>query len=238
MQIEVRLFAVLAERAGAASVQVEFTGGELTMAELKRLVMEQHPKVGQLGFSSGVVGTSYVADDAVIDLASELALLPPVSGGQPEALEAGVFELSSEPIDPGSLGARVAHATCGATVVFTGTTRNRNRGQIVEQLDYEAFDAMAGPEMSRIFERCLKSFGPPAASADEDRRQRVLRMLCVHRTGTVPVGEPSVVIAVSSPHRNAAFDAARFLIDELKQSLPVWKQEHYQDGHHWIGDRS
>jgi molybdopterin synthase catalytic subunit len=63
-------------------------------------------------------------------------------------------------------------------------------------------------------------------------------MLCVHRTGTVDVGEPSVVIAVASPHRDAAFLAARFLIDTLKERLPVWKKEVYQDGHHWIGDRS
>ena len=65
-----------------------------------------------------------------------------------------------------------------------------------------------------------------------------LRMLCVHRTGTVPVGQPSVIIAVASPHREAAFGAARFLIDELKQSVPIWKKEHYADGEHWIGERS
>lgn len=238
MKIEVRLFAVLAERAGAATLEVELPGeGALTMGALKALVAEQFPAVGDLGFASGVVGTSYVADDVLVEPTAEVALLPPVSGGEPDPLELGVFELSAEPLDPGALGARVQDDACGAIVTFCGTTRNKNRGQAVEQLDYEAFEAMAGPEMGRIFERCLAAFGPPAA-VDEEPAERSLRMLCVHRTGVVPVGEPSVVIAVASPHRDAAFDAARFLIDELKKSLPVWKKEHYADGHHWIGDRS
>jgi len=238
MKIEVRLFAVLAERAGTASLEVELPADEtITMGALKALVMAQFPAVGDLGFASGVVGTAYVGDDAVVDLESQVALLPPVSGGEPSPLEAGVFELSSEPVDAGALSKRVGDDACGAIVTFCGTTRNKNRGQSVEQLDYEAFEAMAGPEMARIFERCNTAFGP-AAAKDEEPAERTLRMLCVHRTGVVPVGEPSVVIAVASPHRDAAFDAARFLIDELKKSLPVWKKEHYADGHHWIGDRS
>ena len=116
-------------------------------------------------------------------------------------------------------------------MTFTGTTRNTNRGQDVVRLDYEAFEPMTGPEMERIFEECRAVHGGP----DPARR---LRMLCVHRIGTVGVGEPSVVIAVASPHRDSAFLAARFLIDTLKERLPVWKKEVYGDGHHWIGDRS
>ena len=104
--------------------------------------------------------------------------------------------------------------------MFTGTTRDTNRGQEVVRLDYEAFHAMAGPEMSRIFEDCAAA---QARVGGGDPRLD-LRMLCVHRTGTVGVGEPSVVIAVASPHRDAAFLAARFLIDTLKERLPVWKK--------------
>jgi molybdopterin synthase catalytic subunit len=116
-------------------------------------------------------------------------------------------------------------------VVFTGSTRGRNRGRQVVRLEYEAFEAMAGPEMARIFGRCRREL-----RADEG--ERALRMLCQHRTGVVGVGEPSVVIAVASPHRALAFEACRFLIDALKESLPVWKKEHYPDGEHWIGERS
>ena len=90
---------------------------------------------------------------------------------------------------------------------------------------------MTGPEMARIFERCRSELAADDAA-------RALRMLCQHRVGVVEVGEPSVVIAVASPHRDQAFRACRFLIDELKASLPVWKKEFYEGGAHWIGERS
>jgi molybdopterin synthase catalytic subunit len=141
--------------------------------------------------------------------------------------ERGVFELVRGPLEPAALEARVLHPSCGACVLFTGTTREENRGQRVVRLEYEAFERMTGPEMQRIFERCR--------AEQPDAR---LRMLVAHRTGVVEVGEPSVVIAVASPHRAQAFAAARFLIDELKRTLPVWKKEIYADGAHWIGDRS
>jgi molybdopterin synthase catalytic subunit len=119
-------------------------------------------------------------------------------------------------------------------VLFCGNVRETNREQEVERIDYEAFERLAGPEMERIFTRCREQHG----DVDGSRPELALRMLCVHRVGAVAVGEPSVLIAVASPHRDAAFLASRFLIDELKQSLPVWKKEIYQDGHHWIGERS
>ena len=248
MKLTVRLFAVLAERAGTDQVEVECAAGvdalqtragePLTIARLKELVQTACPQVGDLGFASGVIGTRYVADQDAVRAGDAVALLPPVSGG--EAFETGVFELSAVPIDPSALSRRVADDRCGALVTFAGMTRNLNRGQAVVQLDYQAFEQMAGPEMARVFERCVAKFGPLAEAGPngEPDPERLLRMLCVHRIGVVPVGEPSVVIAVASPHRDAAFLAARFLIDELKKSLPVWKKEHYQDGHHWIGDRS
>ena len=141
--------------------------------------------------------------------------------------EKGVFELVREPLEPAQIQARVGHPACGACVCFTGSTRDENRGQRVVRLEYEAFEKMTGPEMERIFERCRAE--QPGAR---------LRMLVAHRIGVVEVGEPSVVIAVASPHRAEAFAAARFLIDELKRTLPVWKKEIYADGAHWIGDRS
>ena len=139
----------------------------------------------------------------------------------------GVFELARAALDPAAIEARVRHPACGACVAFTGTTRAENRGRRVLRLEYEAFERMTGPEMGRIFERCLAA--QPGAG---------LRMLVVHRVGVVEVGEPSVVIAVASPHRAEAFAACRFLIDELKRTLPVWKKEFTEGGEHWIGDRS
>ena len=98
------------------------------------------------------------------------------------------------------------------------------------RLEYEAFEEMTAPEMARIFARCRAK----VATAPD----RELRMLCQHRVGAVEVGEPSVVIAVASPHRDGAFEACRFLIDELKRSMPIWKKEVYADGQQWVGDRS
>ena len=252
MRLVVRLFARLRERAGSGELVLDDLPDGLDVAGLKRALTERHPELGSLEAVRGVVGTAYVEDSRALAEGDEVSLLPPVSGGDPgsgsgsgsgsdsagpdavAALARGRFELSSEPLDAAAAQARVAHPSCGAICVFTGTTRDANRGQAVERLEYEAFAAMSGPEMARIFERCVAAHGDP----DGARPERALRMLCQHRVGVVGVGEPSVVIAVASPHRAPAFDAARFLIDELKASLPVWKKEHYEGGAHWIGDRS
>lgn len=244
MKLSVRLFAVLRERAGTEAIALDDLPDDLDVGALKRELAARHPELGDLTHVAGVVGTTYARDDRRLRDGDDVALLPPVSGGSgpgspPDAdLEAGVLELCAEPLDPGVLQGRVVHPSCGAVVLFTGTTRATSRGRDVVRLDYEAFEAMAGPEMTRIFAECRERFGEPGdpeGAADGERR---LRMLVVHRTGTVGVGEPSVVIAVASPHRDAAFRAARFLIDTLKERLPVWKKEVYRDGHHWVGERS
>jgi molybdopterin synthase catalytic subunit len=234
MRLTVRLFAVLRERAGQSKLELFDLPDGLNMGQLKRELAVRHPELGDLVHIAGVVGDSYVPDDQELAEGDAVALLPPVSGGAPEAdYEAGVFELSSEPLNPGDLAARVSHSSCGAVVTFTGMTRDTNRGLDVVELDFEAFHEMAGPEMARIFSDCVASH---ELHPDPDAGK--LRMLCAHRVGTVGVGEPSVVICVASPHRAEAFEAARFLIDTLKERLPVWKKESYGDGHHWIGDRS
>ena len=235
MKLTVRLFAGLRERAGRDALELDGLPDELDVAGLKREVERRFPELGPLDHVRGVLGTRYVPDRTPVEPEAELSLLPPVSGGsggsgEDEQLERGVFEILAEELDPRACQARVAHPSCGACVVFTGTTRETNRGQGVLRLDYEAFEEMAGAEMARIFEECRERF-----ATDAETR---LRMLCQHRRGTVEVGGPSVVIAVASPHRDAAFAAARFLIDELKARVPLWKQEHYEGGHHWIGERS
>lgn len=244
MKLTIRLFAALRERAGAEHLVLEDLPEPLDIAGLKRVLAERHAELGSLEHVRGVVGTSYVDDDTVLDEDLEVSFLPPVSGGAPgaepgdpetDSLQAGVFEVCADPLDPEEARRRVSHASCGATVVFTGTTRETNRGEDVARLDYEAYEEMARTEMAAIFARCNAQHGPGSSADDPELR---LRMLCLHRTGTVAVGDPSVVVAVASPHRDAAFLAARFLIDELKQTVPFWKKEHYADGHHWIGDRS
>jgi molybdopterin synthase catalytic subunit len=235
VRLTVRLFASLRERAGCESVVLENVPAGSDVAAAKRLLEARRPELGPLQSVRGVLGTSYVPDATRLSDGDELALLPPVSGGsgrppdEDQALARGVFELSGAPLDPGSAQRRVEHPSCGAAVVFTGNARDRNADRQVVRLEYEAFPAMAESEMAQVFEECrARISGDP---------RHALRMLVLHRTGMVAVGEPAVVVAVASPHRDAAFQAARFLIDELKARVPLWKREVYADGHHWIGDR-
>lgn len=245
MELEIRLFAGLRERAGTDTIRLSDLPEELTLAELKATLADRHPELGPLDPISGVVGTRYVPGDELLRAGDQVALLPPVSGGAPsvdDLLAHGVFELSEHPLDPAECARRVAHPSCGAVTTFSGEARDHHRGRRVLKLEYEAFAEMTAPEMERIFERCLESCLPAAreagAATDTHGSPRLLRMLVAHRIGTCEIGQPAVVIAVASPHRDAAFVACRFLIDELKKTLPVWKKEFYEDGSHWIGDRS
>ena len=233
MKLTVRLFAHLRERAGQSEVVLEDLAENLDVAGLKREIERREPALGSLARVRGAVGTEYVPETRRLADGETVSLIPPVSGGSPgspAALSRGVFELWEDPLDPAQAVARVRDPACGAVATFTGTTRAENRGERVVRLEYEAFAEMTGPEMSRIFDRCRETVVTSA--------ERELRMIVVHRVGVVLVGEPSVAIAVASPHRDAAFAACRFLIDELKRSLPIWKKEVYVDGEAWIGERS
>lgn len=238
MDLELSLFAALRERAGRPNVRLEGLPDELDVAGLKREVAQRLPELGDLTSIAVVIGTDYVPDDTPIRAGDRIALLPPVSGGggADEALEAGVFELHETALDEQACRDRVRAPSCGAITVFSGTAREWNRGQQVTALEYEAFDAMTGPEMERIFARCVAECTP--SEAESQGSPQILRMLVQHRVGRVEIGEPAVIIAVASPHRDKSFVACRFLIDELKKTLPIWKKELYEDGAHWIGDRS
>ncbi len=241
MKVTVRLFAGLRERAGTERVELE-VDDSIDLLGLKRALEKRHPALGKLQGVRGVLGTSYVDDRTAIPAGSEVALIPPVSGGSggsaetERSLREGVFELSAQPLDPESARVRVSDPAFGAALVFVGSAREKNRSKDVVRLDYEAFSAMAEAEMARIFHECRQRFGPPAAPSGTASGELELYMLVLHRTGAVEVGEPSVVVAVASPHRDAAFRAARFLIDELKRRVPLWKKELYADGEHWIGE--
>jgi len=136
-----------------------------------------------------------------------------------------MYEIVSHPIDAAVVSAAVGHAGAGATVTFIGTTRDHNDGRRVLRLEYEAYREMALGEMHKI---------------GDTARQRwpIERLAIVHRIGVVAVGEASVVIAVSAGHRRAAFEACHFVIDRLKEVVPIWKKEHFQGGEIWIGSQT
>lgn len=127
------------------------------------------------------------------------------------------FRLSASPLDPVALQRALADARAGACVTFEGWVRNHNDGRAVQALDYEAFGELAGREGARIVDEAHKKFA-------------VLAVACVHRVGALQIGDLAVWVGVVAAHRGAAFDACRYVIDEAKARVPIWKKEHYTDG--------
>ena len=133
-----------------------------------------------------------------------------------------IFELTAEPLDVGAIARRCVPPECGATVTLDGYVRRWTRGRESLYLIYEAYDAMAVPEMRKLGERARERF-------------QISHVAIVHRLGKLEIGETSVVIAVAAPHRKAAFEACEWLIQELKRTVPIWKKEFYADGSEWVG---
>jgi len=198
MQVRVRLFAALRERAGAEEVELELPDGARVKDALLRLE----------GLTGGVpvvmaVNHEYADAGAELHRDDELALIPPVSGGSIGALHASV---TGEPLSLEALVERVRDPRAGAIVTFLGVTRD------VPELEYEAYAEMAQRQIAEIVQRAIERHGLCAAAAE-------------HRLGTVALSEPSVAVAASAPHRDAAFAGAREMIDEIKTRAPIWKKE-------------
>jgi molybdopterin synthase catalytic subunit len=136
-----------------------------------------------------------------------------------------MFRVTNQPIDLNELVRYVTDPEAGAVAIFIGTTRNNNEGRKVIALDYEAYPEMAEKELARI-------------GADANKQWPVCRIAIVHRLGPVQIGEASVMIAVSSAHRDAAFAASRFAIEEIKKTVPIWKKEVFEGGEVWIGTQT
>jgi molybdopterin synthase catalytic subunit len=162
------------------------------------------------------VNQEYATPDTTLQENDELAVFPPVSGGSHD-----FFELTTEPIDVGAVARRVVLPECGATVTLDGYAREWTKGKRTLYLVYEAYDAMALTEMQRLGVEAHKQF-------------EIAHLGIVHRTGRLEIGETSVVIAASAPHRQAAFQACEWTIRELKRTVPIWKKEIFKDGEEWV----
>lgn len=213
MVIHVRLFAMLRERAGTGTLELELPSGA-TVADALGALSQSEP-LGELLARMPVrmaVNRDYAAAETILAPEDELALIPPVSGGAPELdnVRTGVpvhVRVTTESLSLDALIAAVGNPGAGAVVIFQGVTRE------VERLDYEAYAEMAHERIEEILHDCIVAHSLLEAAAE-------------HRVGSVALGQPSVIVAVSAPHREEAFAGARDAIDRIKAEAPIWKREH------------
>ncbi|MFD0679610.1 MULTISPECIES: molybdenum cofactor biosynthesis protein [unclassified Paenibacillus] len=219
MKLHIYVFAGLAERMGGPLLELEWEQmAPLTSLLLKEQLIARYPQAADtLRHSFVAVNQSYADDNHLIQSTDEIAIIPPVSGGQPQ-----LAEITRETISVQSVSNKVLHPNHGAALSFIGTTREWTHGKRTIQLDYEAYEPMAIKTMNQII---------------LEIQQRWEGALCAitHRLGRVDIGEISVVIAVSAPHRDAAYEASRHAIERLKQIVPIWKKEIWEDGSEWKG---
>jgi molybdopterin synthase catalytic subunit/molybdopterin converting factor small subunit len=209
VHVVVKLFAALRERAGTGERRLELDNGATAGDVWGALELGDEP-AGLLY----AVNKQYARRDRTLSDGDEVALIPPVSGG--------ACRLSETPLDLGAAVAEVADDRAGAIATFIGTTRIESRGRTVVHLEYEAYEGMAERVMEEL-----------AVSLRE--RYSLCSVSIHHRVGRVGIGDQSVVIAVSAPHRHDALAACREAIDTLKETVPLWKKEIYEGGEEWIG---
>jgi len=212
MRVQVRLFAALRERAGSGTRELELPQGASAADVWSALDLGEEP--AGLVFA---VNRAYTGRDQPLAEGDEIALIPPVSGG--------AFRLTNDPLDLPAVIAEVETEAAGAVASFVGTVRARSRDRDVLYLEYEAYEGMAEQVMAELADT-LKS------------KYELCEVAIAHRVGRVEIGEASVAIAISAPHRHDALAACKEAIDTLKETVPLWKKEVYEGGEEWIGKGS
>jgi MoaE-MoaD fusion protein len=215
MKVQVLFFGVLKDIIGT-STETLVLPENATVEDVLIHYREARPKLRDVLPSVAMsVNREYASPEMNLKPGDEIALLPPVSGGGGEKAQ-----ITRERIDSESVAEGIRKPQDGAVVVFEGVVRNNTRGRRTLYLEYECYEPMALKEMEALIPEALQKFAVRDAAI-------------IHRVGRLEIGETSVLIAVASAHRGAAFDASRWLIDTLKRRVPVWKKEHFEDGAVW-----
>ena len=220
MRVHVLFFGRLKEIVGSAEDHAELSEGA-RVEDLFARYGNRFPELAR--YRSSVVASvnqEFAEWRAPLASGDEVAFLPPVSGGQQAQVVEDIYELVREPIRTAEIVAHLKAPEDGAVVVFDGIVRNHSGGRTTLYLDYEAYEPMALGKMREI-------------GAEIRRKFPIHRIALVHRLGRLEIGETSVFIAISSPHRRAAFDACRLAIDTLKRTVPIWKKEYFAGGAVW-----
>jgi MoaE-MoaD fusion protein len=220
--ITVKLFAILKDKAGRN--ELPMSNGPATVAELLEAVAVAYPALSDIiagGRLMVSVNREFAKRDAPVKDGDEVALMPPFSGGGTAPVQR--VRIQREPFDVNQEIERIkkTSTSIGAVVAFLGTTRDISKEKLVAKLEFEHYPGMAEKKLAEIRERAIKDYG-------------VIDAAIVHRIGTLPVGENIVLIVVAAGHRDEAFRACRFCIDELKRITPIWKRETTPDGEVWV----
>jgi MoaE-MoaD fusion protein len=225
MKIRVLLFGILKDLAGQPVETIDLpdgAGARDVLLYYSRVIPQFEAMRSSIAIS---VNQEYAAADRLLREDDEVALLPPVSGGSPDAAIAasesnGEVKIVRERIDPEAVIQRLKHPSDGAVVTFDGIVRDNTRGRRTLYLDYEAYEAMALKQMESLATEARTRFAVRGASI-------------VHRLGRLEIGETSVLVVVAAAHRAAAFEACRWIIDTLKKTVPIWKKEYFEEGAVW-----
>jgi molybdopterin converting factor subunit 1 len=220
MRVRVLYFGMLREFAGTSAVDLEVSDGAI-VRDVLELCEKEIPKLKEMLPSIAcAVNHQYAKPEDPLSEGDEVALLPPVSGGKAVSSNGRFARIVRERIDRDAILSGLKCGEDGAILTFDGVVRNHTRGRKTLYLDYESYEDMALELMQSLAARAVEQF-------------QVRDVAIVHRLGRLKIGETSVLIAVASAHRGAAFEACRWLIDTLKRKVPIWKKEYFEDGAVW-----
>lgn len=217
-RVSVRFFAAARERARVAEHRLELPA-PATVEDVSKALVAAFPELGALMRHLRIaVDQEFAEPKDVVPDGAEVALIPPVAGGAP----GGLFRVVDEPLSLTPVVDAVSRVSQGGLVTFTGVVRDHSKGKRVTRLDYEAYAPMAEKKLAEI-------------GSEAREKWPGTEVAVMHRVGTLAPGELAVVIAVSAPHRKEAFRACEYVIDRLKEDVPIWKKEFAEDGEVWVG---
>ena len=229
--MNVRLFASYREAAGVGHLQLELPAGS-TVRDAIAEIARRHPLITEGRKVVIAKNREYVTAEAALADGDEVALIPPVSGGETTLSGAAargstipMIQVRESRLSVDDAVSAASDDRWGGIVVFLGTVRDASRGKRVTHLEYEAYPEMAEAKMREI-------------AAALERKHAPCRVVMHHRIGDLAIGEIAVIVVAGAPHRDAAFRAAREAIDELKTVVPIWKKEYSDDGAVWIEEHA